>query len=222
MKELSIEEKAKAYDEAIERAKNFIENGDEREKTIAESIFAGLLEESEDERIRKDLIENLSNCGWTTMANHPIKDIIAWLEKQGEQINYNEELKKCKENPLYFYDKYCKIKIKGQKPAEWSEEDDDFHFKSIESTIEYCKKEVAENDESRYLFDEDLKWLKFLKDRMIPQPKQVWSEDDEKQARQIERIVHDDGCTQKLQKQIDVCDSYDEIKNKINKAQKGE
>ena len=30
----------------------------------------------------------------------------------------------------------------------------------------------------------------------------AWSEEDEKQARQIERIVHDDGCTQKLQKQI--------------------
>lgn len=30
----------------------------------------------------------------------------------------------------------------------------------------------------------------------------AWSEEDEKQARQIERIVHNDGCTQKLQKQI--------------------
>lgn len=36
---------------------------------------------------------------------------------------------------------------------------------------------------------------------IIEQKHAAWSEDDEKQARQIERIVHD-GCTQKLQKQI--------------------
>lgn len=43
--------------------------------------------------------------------------------KQGEQksINYNEELKKCRENPLYFFDKY--VKLEEQKPA-WSEEDE--------------------------------------------------------------------------------------------------
>ena len=39
------------------------------------------------------------------------------LEKQDNQIDYNEELKKCKENPLYFYDKYVKIKIKEQNPT---------------------------------------------------------------------------------------------------------
>ena len=36
----------------------------------------------------------------------------------------------------------------------------------------------------------------------VHEKKSSWSEEDEKQARQIERIVHDDGCTQKLQKQI--------------------
>lgn len=29
-----------------------------------------------------------------------------------------------------------------------------------------------------------------------------WTEEDEKQARQIERIVHNDGCSKKLQEQI--------------------
>ena len=38
--------------------------------------------------------------------------------------------------------------------------------------------------------------------KKIEQKPAAWSEEDEKQARQIERIVHDDGCTQKLQKQI--------------------
>ena len=90
MKGLSIEEKAKAYDEAIERAKNFIENGDERERTIAESIFAGIMEESEDERIRKALIRFHKS----TIDVDGIKgeDIIAWLEKQGEHANFRNKI----------------------------------------------------------------------------------------------------------------------------------
>ena len=84
MKELSIEEKAKAYDEAIERAKNFIENGDERERTIAESIFAGIMEESEDERIRQFLIHEVTETSDKIMSyrNMSKKDVLAWLEKQ--------------------------------------------------------------------------------------------------------------------------------------------
>lgn len=33
-----------------------------------------------------------------------------------EPVDYAEELKKCKDNPLYFYDKYVKVK---QEPADW-------------------------------------------------------------------------------------------------------
>ena len=52
MKELSIKEKAKAYDEAFERAKKIYGNG------IAEEIFLELKEE-DDERIRKNCIHFL-------------------------------------------------------------------------------------------------------------------------------------------------------------------
>jgi len=44
-----------------------------------------------------------------------------------------------------------------------------------------------------------------------------WSEEDEKQARQIERIVHYDGCSKKLQKQIS--DWLKSIKNRIQPKQ---
>lgn len=84
MKELSIEEKAKAYDVAIERAKSFIENGDETERTISESIFAGLMNVSEDENIRKELIECLKHnaLGYSEQTRNKW---FAWLEKHGEQ-----------------------------------------------------------------------------------------------------------------------------------------
>ncbi len=96
------------------------------------------------------------------------------LEKQKEQkpVDYEAELKKCKDNPLYFYDKYVSIKQK----SEWSEED----IKKIRSE-EYTK---GFNDAA---FGGKLK---------------EWSVEDEDRIRQIERIAQQAGCTQKLQEEI--------------------
>ena len=72
-------EKEKAYDEAVERAKKIYGN------SIAEEIFPEL-KESEDERIKKAIIEFFeSEDDNTTYSLVRKKDIIAWLEKQGEQ-----------------------------------------------------------------------------------------------------------------------------------------
>ena len=58
MKELSIEEKAKAYDEAIKKAESLYKISEPMSgcNVILETIFPEL-KESEDERIRKALIE---------------------------------------------------------------------------------------------------------------------------------------------------------------------
>lgn len=51
-------------------------------------------------------------------------------------VDYEAELKKCKDNPLYFYDKYVSIK---RKPAKWSEEEEQMfsnilnHYSLIEA-----------------------------------------------------------------------------------------
>lgn len=106
MKVLSIEEKAKHYDEALERAKNFIENGDERERTIAESIFAGLMEESEDERIMRCIGMCLTDANEQRFIDYSIslKDCLDWLEKQGEnsvcKVKIGETYK-CIDLPRY-------------------------------------------------------------------------------------------------------------------------
>ena len=88
------EEKAKRYDEAIERARAFNNGEDvdvEAGTTFCEYIFPEL-KESEDERIRKAIIEffELQDDN-TTYSFIPKKDIITWLEKQDKHLeNYDE------------------------------------------------------------------------------------------------------------------------------------
>ena len=79
MKELSINEKAKAYDKAIERAKKIYGNG------IIERIFPEL-KESDDERIKKNCIHFLELQKQHHAATFEIEECIAWLEKQCKQL----------------------------------------------------------------------------------------------------------------------------------------
>ena len=90
MEKLSIEEKAKAYDKALEKAKQF-HNGElfaECNGNLVEYIFPELCE-PEDEKIRKaihiylDWLEGRKD--YAPKGKYSIKDMIAWLEKQGEQ-----------------------------------------------------------------------------------------------------------------------------------------
>ena len=87
MKELSIEEKAKAYDEAIKRAREYdfsltgVCAGD-----VIEDIFPEL-KESEDEKIRGKLVEYFLHYPDHEITYYDLKadSVIAWLEKQGEE-----------------------------------------------------------------------------------------------------------------------------------------
>ena len=83
---MTQEEKAKAYDEALERARSYHEDKNcfEYLKGVLENIFPEL-KESEDERIRKEILEFV-----TIVADSKSNKMewIAWLEKQGEQKEY--------------------------------------------------------------------------------------------------------------------------------------
>ena len=74
---MTEKEKAKAYDEAIEKAKKLYSNG------IAEEIFPEL-KESEDEKIRKEIISILRNVYWTSNKNR-FNELVAWLERQDKK-----------------------------------------------------------------------------------------------------------------------------------------
>lgn len=94
---MTIEEKAKRYDEALEIAKkNYVTVQDlcdgsqisvERFKNILESIFPKL-KESEDTIIRKELTEFLKKASggfvYPTIQCKTFRKWYAWLEKQGK------------------------------------------------------------------------------------------------------------------------------------------
>ncbi len=93
MKELSIEEKAKRYDEAITKARNIVNsiNVGLIGKDSFEAVFPELKEneESEGEKIREKLIDTFNFYGPAMNSPYLLginrNDIVAWLEKQGEQ-----------------------------------------------------------------------------------------------------------------------------------------
>lgn len=80
------EEKARAYDEALAKAKEQYNYPCMRScMGILEEIFPEL-KESEDEKIRKELIRSFKSLNTIKVWNGIERtDIIAWLEKQAEQ-----------------------------------------------------------------------------------------------------------------------------------------
>ena len=121
------------------------------------------LQESEDERIRREMIEYFHGCIQRNKKSgfriEQIKGWITYLEKQKEYIEdirqfaYNKGLVDAKE-------KY----EKEQKPAKWSEEDESY-LQTVINEMEANKKEARKYEHKKY--DTIILWLKSLR----PQPK---------------------------------------------------
>jgi len=85
MDKLSIEEKALLYDEALKYARIYYKNGDEDMKMMMKTCFPVLAEESEDEKIRKALVNQFNDYkrrGENHGFGYSNDKILAWLEKQ--------------------------------------------------------------------------------------------------------------------------------------------
>ena len=80
---MTEKEKAKAYDEALKKASAAHKDEDRHLKATLERIFPEL-KESEDEKIRKEIISILRNAYWTSNRNR-FNKLVAWLEKQGKK-----------------------------------------------------------------------------------------------------------------------------------------
>ena len=124
MKELSIEEKAKRYDEALASAKNTIEVNQAIPDIVdcVESLFPELADE--DERIRKALINQFSDYkrrGENHGFGYSNDKILAWLEKQGELKlvdDANDEAEKEKNDYVSGQFLYCKGSFNEFKEGE--------------------------------------------------------------------------------------------------------
>jgi hypothetical protein len=167
MKKLSIEEKAKAYDEALKYAMIYYKNGNEDMKTMMKTCFPVLVEESEDERIRKELIQFFKEKDEEDFEEWvPKAKILAWLEKQGEQ-KPTIEMKSAEESLGIDSETYNKIVdecICGEQKLTWSEEDEERLSDAIFFVREY--QIPTRNKRLLNAAKEAEDWLKSLKQRI--------------------------------------------------------
>lgn len=173
---MTTEEKARAYDEAIKRGLDYIRQTPATEMVTRQDVFEAIFPEyaeSEDERIRKFLVEILSHGTWRKEWPFGPNEVAAWLEKQKDldkMIVVSPEVWDKAIADAYENGKKDGEKQKEQKPA-WSEEDKvmlnsiiwGVHMKSITPLDEM-------EDRNKYEKYED--FLKSLPERFILQPKQ--------------------------------------------------
>ena len=165
---MTEKDKAKAYDEAIRRAKKKMDEG---YFVLMPEIFPELCE-SEDERIRKAIIEHYRGMHSATFPLRGLsrEEYIAWLEKQGHdgkkwiyEDTYNKEKEQVYqdgiddvlENPQ----KYGLEKQGEQKPAEWNEEDS----KRLQRIIDFLWHNRKGDTDTIYQQEQDIDWLKSLR-----------------------------------------------------------
>ena len=189
----------KKYREALERAKHLhkdaIDMGESIRAKQCEIIFPEL-KESEDERIKEDLIQWINEFPDIIWRGHYKKDVIAWFEKQDEQklstIAVDEMVddyannKECG-NEIFGKPVPCMIRAYRQglndaikkvvlKPT-WSEEDERLCSCLIEDqenalddvrNDKYGHSEII--SDLKEMYRERIEWLESLKDRYIWKP----------------------------------------------------
>ena len=110
---MTEEEKAEAYDKALERARA-INNGKdvdvESGTTTCEYIFPELKEENNDERIKKNCIHFLELQKQHHAATFAIEECITWLEKQGKE---ECALKSFKDKDVHKFMEYIEKQAKA-------------------------------------------------------------------------------------------------------------
>ena len=98
MKELSIKEKAKRYDEAIEKGKQILNTPYTAHWDIMKEVVEHLLpelKESEDEKIRKELLnafQKSEDSLYIVLTPQRRNSFIAWIEKQAEHANFRNKI----------------------------------------------------------------------------------------------------------------------------------
>lgn len=163
MKELSIEEKAKAYDEALKKAKDMLSYKEVRREDM-EYLFPEL-KESEDERVRQFLIHEIEEASDSFMSyyNMSKKDVLAWLEKQQKSEVDPYSLPVSDDSSLPTFDE--SIYHPCSEKAYWGEDDE----KQLQHAMLALQWYAGGTD--------IINWIKSIKDRV--QPQSQWKPSDE-------------------------------------------
>ena len=172
----------KAYKEALERMKGYVKDEYGCTRLRPEDIFTELAE-SEDERVRKAIIDVLKavyECADMPFISQKqtLDSYVAWVEKQGKQ-----------------------------KPVEWSEEDQ-AHIDSILQRLEGMCQKGATFTRTRFAVSEDEDWLKSLR----PQKQWKPTEDNIDQAISIlEKAAKDIKIPEKYKTSDWLCEKEDDL-----------
>lgn len=145
----------KAYKEALERAKEINNERKAQPFDVMTRVFSELREESEDEKIRKEIIYHIQNCD-DTIDEVTEKRMVAWLEKQGEQKSIND----TDEEIVNAVKDTSVLDLVEPKPT-WSREDE----QNLNAALSYIDDEYLR------------RWLKDVIYNKYENP--VWSEEDE-------------------------------------------
>ena len=108
----------KAYKDALERARVAYKDEDRHLKATLERIFSEL-QESEDDTIRKELIEHFR---WNAqiLNNFDNRDVITWLEKQQKKAVYTDNDRIMVSSLIRDVDQITYINEEGKnKRLEW-------------------------------------------------------------------------------------------------------
>ena len=189
------------YDAALAKARAEYEKARKQGYTWLMNLLEGMfpeMKESEDEKIRKWLIEEIkaTHDYDSPTSKKCVDDALAWLEKQKEnpdrviligkaksekqvvllaESNGDENIywdTKSEEDAVSLLEKGLKFFGK-QNPAEWSKEDEEMRINILQEIANI--KDVFPKINIQPEFD----WLKSLPERFNLQPKQEWSEKDE-------------------------------------------
>ena len=117
-------------------------------------------------------------------------DMPDWWEGKGFQPATKEQrdifFQKMKEAG-YEWDAEKKELRKIEQKSDWSEEDEEM-LNAIIADIQFTQK--AHNHEvNQVVYEREIDWLKSLKDRVQPQPKQEWSEEDSERLLRIHQFL---------------------------------
>ena len=202
------------YKDKLRLAKEALDSGSYDKETI-EYIFPEL-KESEDERIRKRIVALVDAHGQGKYKD----DMLAWLEKQGEQKSVdpndkwiedywvhnkvnNPDSYNCGDEIQFDHGGFVRFCKQFQKPAEWSEEDE-IMLNSIIATCQMYEQTVDSNP-AKHLLKMQENWLKSLR------PQNHWKPSEEQMKALCSKLPVVKGGGDKVQ---DILESlYDDLKN---------